>query len=118
MLWRSRQWRLLSNLIDHLPRDSHFAEAVLNDAEYVEAIKARGLPEPKERISEWSSEREALAQLIDATHLQTQTMVAVMGGKPSTVRAVSRPQTALEQVEADDKQRRYEELLAHIFGQR
>lgn len=118
VLWRARRWRLLQNLIDHLPPDSHYAEAMLNDSEYAAAIIAAGLPEPAERISQWSPVREALAQVIDALHIQTQTLVAVMGGTPRTVRAVDRPVTAIERAAGDDKRRRYEQLLAQILGPR
>lgn len=117
MLWRRRQWRLLANLIEHLPRNSHFAEAVLADEEYAEALLKQGLPESSERVSEWSPEREALAQIVDALHVLTQVSVAAAGGRPSLVHPTSRPKTALDRAKSDDRQRRYDELLGRIFGQ-
>lgn len=118
VLWRRRQWRLLSNLIDHLPRNSHFSEAVLADEQYAEAVIRQGLPEPKERISEWSPEREALAQVVDALHVLVQTSIAAGGGKPSAVTPSRRPETALDAARARDKERRYIELLGRILGHR
>lgn len=107
---------MLSNLIEHLPRNSHFAEAVLNDEDYAEALVSQGVPEPKERVSEWSPEREALAQITDALHGLTQVAIAAAGGKPSDVQPARRPVTALDAARDRAKTRRYEELLARIFG--
>lgn len=117
MLWRRRQWRLLANLIEKLPRNSHFAEAVLADEEYAEALLKQGLPKPAERISEWSPEREALAQIVDALHVLTQVSIAAGGGTPALVHPAPRPKTALDRAKGDDRQRRYDDLLARIFGQ-
>lgn len=78
----------------------------------------QGLPEPAERISEWSPEREALAQVVDALHVLTQLMTVSVGGKASPVYPSARPKTALDPAKDRDKQRRYEELLARILGQR
>jgi hypothetical protein len=37
-LWRSRRWRLLLNIIDHLPRNSYYQEAVSKNKEHVQNI--------------------------------------------------------------------------------
>lgn len=37
-LWHGRHWRTLLNLIDHLPRTSHYSQAVSNDPEYAQMI--------------------------------------------------------------------------------
>lgn len=86
-----------------------------NDPEYAEAIVKLGLPEPKERLSQWSTEREALAQIIDILRGQNQLIIAIGGAHPSPIQPALRPVTAIDAARERDRQRRYDELLERIF---
>lgn len=64
-LWRQRRWRFLLNVIDHLPRHSHYVTAMAGDEELAEQ-----LPEPKSGssappLTEWTPEAERLTLVCD-----------------------------------------------------
>ncbi|ABS03197.1 hypothetical protein [Kineococcus radiotolerans] len=110
-MWRARHWTDLLDLIDGLPRHSLYMEAVAGDEdlarEWLELELAGEVEEAKPtiRISEWSPEREAEAQIIDALNRVYVATVGVATGKPPKVEPALRPVTALQELrrEADMK---------------
>lgn len=108
-LWQSRRWRLLLNLIDHLPRHSYYSEAVANDPEHAAMIarsraEAEANGEEKKPYSPpmtiWTPEVGAIADLIDAVNGVKHVIQVVnsdpKGRKPQPPQAYPRPKTALQ----------------------
>jgi hypothetical protein len=115
-LWRSRRWRYLLNLIDHLPRDSYFVEALLNDDEFAEQLlNMPDAPVARERLSEWSPLREGLARVEDAVHQLQAAVIAAAGVKPPKVETAVRPITAADRVRHRRRRQEHESLVARVL---
>lgn len=109
-LWRSRRWRYLLNLIDHLPGWSYFADAVSNDEEHAEMLvkaqQAQGADASAPPVitgpplHTWTPERAALASVEDAVNRVAHALIVVNSdpkkGKPEPPKPVQRPSTAIE----------------------
>lgn len=89
-MWRSRQWRRLLNLIDHLPRNCWYSESVANDeehakmiAEAMERAKANGEHQPNSGppMHTWSPEAAILADVVNALRALSVTVAASNGAK-------------------------------------
>jgi hypothetical protein len=112
--WRSRRWRKLLNLIDWLPRNSPYIEAVANDDE----VAASLVDEPSgsgPRMSEWSPEREATVDAVDRLGNVLQAIVAVAGVKPPSVTRMPRPDTAFDRELRRRRQQRHLDLVAMVL---
>lgn len=118
-MFRTRRWRLLLNLIDHLPRNSSYVEAQLADTELAEALLAsdQEMPAPRRRMSEWSPEVEALAAVVDRLGEVVAVLVAVNGGKPGQLKPYLRPVTAADEVRARQAHQSHLRLLSKITYQ-
>lgn len=109
--WRSRRWRRLLNLIDHLPGHSAYAEALAADELLAEAILAQPDSPGRfrgPRVSEWTPERAALADIADKLSVLIATTIAAAGSKPPKVVPSPRPQVAADTVR---ERRRVEQHL-------
>lgn len=95
-LFRRRRWRTLLNLIDGLPPNSHFVDALANDEEAMSALIDAPETAARERMAEWSPEVQKLAVVIDRLGELIQATVAAGGGKPSKFKPQPRPMTALD----------------------
>lgn len=117
-MWRARRWRLLLNLIDHLPRHSFYVEALLNDGEFCAQVLQRSSEQvARERVSEWTPEREALAQVVDQLKMLTYVLVKVNSGDPPAPEPTLRPVTAADGMRTEIRKKQHRELLAR-FGVR
>lgn len=115
-LWRSRQWRKLLNLIDHLPRSSYFIEAVSVDEEWAKA--QTGDPKVRaERLSEWSPEVAMMANAFDRLGNLMAVMIAVAGGKPPTITPHPRPITASQRLERQRQDADHDALVRRLTPQ-
>lgn len=65
-------------------------------------------------MAEWSSEREALAQLIDAVHAVAANVVAAAGAKPPRLSPVRRPLTAVDRLRDERAMAKHRDLTARI----
>lgn len=77
-MWRARRFRRLLNLIDHLPRNTYYSQAVMNDPEHMamlDRVKEQGDPGPPPLppLATWSAEvdmgatiNDSIQQLMDA----------------------------------------------------
>jgi hypothetical protein len=98
-LWRRRRWRFLLNLIEHLPRDSAFAEAVASDDELAQSRVEQGdLPGAAgPSIADYTPVVEAIAALYDRVgQLIVVTAAAAGAKKPPNPKPYPRPVTALD----------------------
>lgn len=118
-MWHSRQWRRLLNFIDHLPRNSHYTQAVVNDEEHarmlVEAMDGQPKEDPAPPMSTWSPEVEQLVTLTDAVRALNLTVQGLAGAKPPKFVPSPRPRTMMEKARRDQRKRKHEELVALVL---
>jgi hypothetical protein len=102
-LWRARDWRRLLNLIDHLPQNSYYYQALANDEEHARAIAewraAHHDPDQKKAKpgwQGWSPEVDKLASIENELRLLRSTLVSVNGGTLK-FEPVDRPESAIEE---------------------
>lgn len=127
-LWRSRRWRLLLNLIDHLPQNTWYQAAVSTDVEHAMMVleaqkeakkrKRPGDAPPGPSLAIWSPEVDMLAKVVDAIGWTTFAVAKSQGGKPKEPKAVPRPATAMEVARLRIKQRDHETMKARLLPQR
>ena len=129
-LWRSRRWRKLLNLIDHLPQNTWFHQAVSEDVDHaVMLLKAqkearrRGIEPPPSGPSmrSWSPEVDALTKVLDAVNnLSYITAAANGGGKAKKPKVAPRPPTAMERAKLRLRQEEHailvRRMLPHQYG--
>jgi hypothetical protein len=118
-LWRNRKWRKLLNLINHLPRDSHFLDATAQDEEHVELLVKATEGQPKKEYappgSQWDVRAELLAQAVDKLDQVITVLVAANGGKPGKPNMTPRPTTKFSSVEAKRLQSRHDALVRRVL---
>jgi len=127
-LWRSRDWRKLLNLIDHLPQNTWYQAAVAGDIEHQEMIleareraEKNGRPNdgpPAPSLAIWSPEVDRLTTIIDELRVLQQAYVGAGGGKAKPPKFMPRPETALESARLRRKQRQHEALSARLVPKR
>lgn len=121
-MWRERRWRDLLTLIDWLPRNSAYMQAISDDEEFAEHVlndpDASKKGDRRPRVSEWSIEVEKLTDVVDRLGEVMQAVVAAAGSKPPKVRPQPRPKTAIDRLR---EQRRYEhhrKVVSRVLIQR
>ena len=96
-----------------MSQDEELAEAWLAQE------KAGGAPaEPRVRMSEWSPEREALANLVDLVNALIGVEIAVGGGKPGKREPTLRPVTAIQRLRERDALLNVDSMAARMLGGR
>lgn len=116
-LWRQRRWRFLLNLIDHLPRDSAFIEALAEDDELADRNVAR--PDNGRRrtppISEFTPDVELLAAVYDRLGNLITVVAATAGSKrPPKPKPWPRPVTAIERARHRRAKAEFDEIVALV----
>lgn len=123
---------MLLNLIDHLPSNCYYSQAVANDEEHarmlLEAQEARQSEDGKSDekwsppSSTWSTEAGVLADLIDEVKLLRSTLIQVnSSGKsqPPKLEPYPRPRTALDKLRRrrarEQRQAAHEALVARVL---
>lgn len=127
-LWHGRRWRLLLNLIDHLPRHSFYSEAVANDPEHARLLakanaeRAAAGEEKKHTppMTTWTPEVGAIADLIDAVNGVNYTLKAVNSDKKvKPPEPYPRPVTALQgatkRAQYERRKAAHESLVARVL---
>lgn len=126
MLWKSREFRRLLNLIDGLPLTSHYAAAMANDEEYIRAVlKANSGELPKSSASPsltvWTQEAATLASLVDAVRANTAVLVKI-NSKPGAsipeVKPEPRPVTGWASVSIEVRLGKHRSLASRLLGDR
>jgi hypothetical protein len=116
--WRSRRWRRLLNIIDHLPRTSAYREAVADDDDLARHLLKHSPPDPgrpQRRMSDWSPEVEMLTAVLDRLGELVQAVAAVGGAKPKKVQPAPRPVTAYERVRRNRRAERHRSLVSRVL---
>lgn len=129
-LWRSRRWRKLLNLIDHLPQNTWYHQMVSEDVDHAvmlikaqEEAKRRGHAPPPSgpAMRSWSPEVDALTKVLDAVNNLT-FVTAKAGGSKTTKqpKPAPRPETAMERAKLRLRAERHAilraRMLPHIYG--
>jgi hypothetical protein len=116
-LFRTKQWRKLLNLIDHLPRHSFFAEALLLDEELAEASIESEVA-PVQRHSEWSADHEVLVAMFEQLQQLVHILLKVNGGKPGQFRPWPRPPSMADEARHHRLRMRHESLVRRVLPDR
>lgn len=117
-LWRSRQWRKLLNLIDHLPGHSLYAEAVSQDEVAAQAYLDSDSPAgtvASPRLSDFTPETAALAAVFDRLADVISATVAAAGGKPPKTQPYPRPVPATSRVRRRKALDRHQRLVSQLL---
>lgn len=118
--WRSRRWRRLLNLIDHLPAHSAYAEALAADEDLAVAVLAHPQPDGATgpRVSEWTSERAALAEISDKLSTLIAATIAAAGSRPPKLIPSPRPRVAADQVRERQRAAAHLSLVERVLPDR
>jgi hypothetical protein len=114
-LWQQRRWRFLLNLIDRLPRVSHFVTATADDEELAEQ-----LPEPEEGssappLTEWTPEVERLTLIADRLAEVVTAVGNTVAKKPRKApRPLPRPMTARDRIRKRKRRERHHLILKRL----
>jgi hypothetical protein len=107
-MWRAREWGDLLNLIDHLPQNSHYYNAMMHDPKHAEAVGEWLAANPGSENDKsgpgwqtWSPEVASLADIKDELQMLRMTLIGVNGGKPGKFVPASRPDSMI--AEAKEK---------------
>lgn len=121
-MWRERRWRDLLLLIDWLPRNSAYMQAISDDEEFAEHVlnqpesDRKGDRRPK--ISEWDLYAEKLTDVVDRLGEVMQAVVASAGGKPPKVRPQPRPRTAVDKLREKRRYEHHKKVVSRVLIQR
>lgn len=128
-LWRSRQWRTLLDLIDHLPSHSWYSAAVAEDEEHAEllrkAMAERGGDERSSKpkgppLTTWTPEVATMTEVLDAVRFLTYVTAAAGGSQsakppPPAPRPHSLLADAMKRSEFDRRQEKHNALAARLL---
>lgn len=113
------------DLIDRLPRDTHYWQVITQDPEHAEMLvkaQERAEREGKEQssappMSGWSPEVEALTNIADRVAGLGYILRAVNGDKQAQPpKPMPRPETALPSIKARRRQEQHDKLAARLLG--
>ncbi len=107
---------MLLDLIDGLPRDSRYVEALSLDPHLAELMAMLpDQPAQGRRMSEYSAEMEMLTAVYDRLGEVMQVMIASKGGKPKPMPPGPRPRTALDRVRRQRRERKRSWLRSKLL---
>lgn len=116
-LWADRRFGFILTVVDHLPRNSAYVQALTDDDEWAEQVIDAPQPKaaPSVRLADWSPELEMLTNIYDrlAELIRVQAMAA--GGKPKKAPPAPRPLTALDRVRARRRKRQHNRLVSVLL---
>lgn len=114
-LWRTRRWRLLLNLVDHLPQDSHTVAAMADDEEL-----AASFPDPEPGpaappLQTWTPEVDKLTLIADRLGELVTAVHNTVAKKPARPpRPLPRPQTARDRLRRQQRRSKHDALTAQL----
>lgn len=115
--WRSRRWRRLLNIIDRLPRDSAYVEALSDDEQLAEQMIRQPDPPkaPRRRMADWSPTVELLTAILDRLGEVTMTIAALGGAKPRKFPRAPHPVTAFERIRNRKREAKHRSVVARLL---
>lgn len=115
--WRARRWQKLLDLVDMLPRDTLFSEALANDDELADAyvVDERDRPAATRRVSEFGPVVELLSVIADRQAETINAVIAAAGAKPGKVSPMPRPVTAVDRAKRRQQRATHEALVARVL---
>jgi hypothetical protein len=118
--FHGRRWRRLLNLIDNLPRNSAYVQAMVEDDDYADAVvaheKPHERPKPRRYMAEWSVEVELLSSVLDRLgELISVSMVAAGAKKAPKVAPAPRPMTAFERARSKRRWQNHNALVSRVL---
>jgi hypothetical protein len=115
--WRSRRWRKLLNLIDRLPRNSAYVEALAEDDELAQQLSSQPRPNVRSvrRMTEWSVEVELLSVVADRLAELAQVVATSRGAKRTRVAPMPRPLTAGQRLEVRQRHSKHLSLVSRVL---
>jgi hypothetical protein len=116
-LWQQRRWRRLLNLIDALPRNSFFVEALADDDDLAEQLLRQPASGGRAAapMSQFSLELEMATNTYDRLGELIQAVTAAAGAKPPKIVAYPRPRTATDRVRARHARTKHRSLVARLL---
>ncbi len=116
-MWRARRWRELLNLIDHLPRNSAYHEALVEDDDLAEVLATRPDVDrpPTRQMRDFSVEVELLSVLGDRIGELIHVVAATKGAKPKPLRPLPRPSSALQRLRARRRRAKHDSVVARLL---
>jgi hypothetical protein len=104
-------------MIDQLPRDSRYVEAMAQDEKLAEALADRPKSDkaPTRRMSEWSPQVELLTAILNRLGEVAQAIAALGGAKPKKIPQAPYPVTALDRVRSRKRFQRHNSLAARVL---
>lgn len=117
-MWRDTlSPRTLLNLIEHLPRDSAFAEAIAQDDERFEGVALTDFQAeaPSIPLTEFGPQQELLAAIYDRLGEVVNVGIQQGGGKPVAIRPWPRPVTAADRAQARARRAAMDDMADVLF---
>lgn len=118
--WGKRRFRYLLNLINHLPRNSAYVQALTDDDEWAEQVlaSAQSNRPAHPRMQDWSPELELLTSLYDRVGELVRVSVAATGSRPKRLQPAPRPVTALDRARARRRKAQHQRLVTTMLPHR
>jgi len=119
-LFGTRQVRRALNLIDHLPRNTFYTEALVNDEDFALAMarhtQAEDETEHAPPMHTWSPEMAMLAKIIDKLSGIQHAVIAVNSKTPpSSPKPYPMPKTAMDRAHRITREERHLDLVAKVL---
>lgn len=106
------------NLIEHLPRNSFFAEALADDEDVADQMADREAEEFHFRYSEWTPEGELLGAVYETLQVIRNVLVVSNRGKASPISRAPRPVGALQGVRERRRFEKHHKLVSILLPDR
>ncbi|WP_431881817.1 hypothetical protein [Micromonospora chalcea] len=114
-LWDERRFEFILAVVDHLPRNSAYMQALTDDEDWARAILARPDPDepapPSVRLADWSPELEMLTNLYDRLGELVRVVAMTGGGKPARPKPAPRPRTAIDRIRARQRKAKHARVV-------
>jgi hypothetical protein len=123
-LWRSRNCRKLLNLIDHLPQNTWYHQAISEDVEHAmmlikarEEAEKRGIDPPPSgpALRSWSPEVDIMTRVLDAVNNVAYVTGKASGGKGKPPKPAPRPPSAMERAKLRLRAERHAILVRRML---
>lgn len=117
-MWQQRRFRKLLNIIERLPRHSHYIEAIADDEEVARQVALAGSDDekPVRRMREWSVEVEILVAIAERLGVNITAVQASAGIKqPLKLPTLPRPRTAIDRWRELSRREQHSSIVARLL---